>query len=462
MKIVMKFGGTSLGSGDLIHSVAQIIASYSQDNELLVVVSAMAGVTDSLISIGNKVMHNSDEKIIPRFINKLRNKHFTAWQNALYDKSKEEVVKKTINNLLHEVEVLLRAIQSLGELSGRSEDRIISYGEKLVIPILHAALQKKGIKSISFFGEDLIVTDDNFGDARYLEKETVQCLGKTKILQKNAVAIVTGFAGRTRDGKITTMGRGASDYSAAILGGCLNMDEILIWTDVDGVMTADPHLVEIAQSIKTLSYAEIKEMAYFGAKVLHPWALEPAAKRNIPIRVKNTFNPQHEGSLIISDIKKVYGSVKSIATIHDVVVITARASRLDQTLDTSEKIFQLINQHHVPLISQTSSMQSITLILRRKPAAKLWGLLRQRMENQDTKFNILKHVGLITLVGAGMQQTVGLGARLFGALSSAKVNVSGVSHGSSEMNISLVVREEHVKKALQALHKEFQMDQRGR
>lgn len=457
MKTVMKFGGTSLGSGDLIDSVTKIIATYSQDNKLLVVVSAMAGVTDLLISIANKVVHNSNEKIIPRFIDRLRSKHFGACQKALYEKSKQEGVKKTINNLLYEVKVLLQAVQSLGELSGRSEDRIISHGEKLVIPILRAALQEKGIKSTSFLGEDLIVTDDNFGNARYLEKETVQCLNKTKILQKNAVAIVTGFAGRTKDRKVTTMGRGASDYSAAILGGCLNVAEIWIWTDVDGVMTADPYLVETAKSVEILSYAEIKEMAYFGAKVVHPWALEPAAKKNIPIRVKNTFNPQHEGSLIIGNIKKVYGSVKSIAAIRDVVVITVRSSRLDQTLDTSEKIFQLINQHHVPLISQTSSMQSITLVLRRQPAAKLWGLIRQRMETRDIKFNILKHMGLVTLVGAGMQRTVGLGARLFTALSNAEVNVSGISHGSSEMNISLIVREDDVKKALRVLHKEFQM-----
>jgi len=455
MKIVMKFGGTSLGSGESIRSAARIIASHNQRNELLVVVSAMAGVTDSLISIANKVVHNPDEKIIPRFIRKLRIKHFAACEEALQEKSRQEKVKKRINDLLLEVRVLLQAVQSLEELSDGSQDRIISYGEKLVIPILQAALQEKGIKSRLFFGEHLIVTNDNFGGAQYLEKETVNCLNESQILQRNTVAIVTGFAGRTKHGKITTLGRGGSDYSAAILGGCLNVDEIWIWTDVDGVMTADPDLVEAAKSIKTLSYAEIKEMAYFGAKVVHPWALEPAAKKNIPIRVKNTFNPQHQGSLITGDIRKVYGLVKSIAAIHDVVVITARSSRLDQTLDTSEKIFQLINQYRVPLISQTSSMQSITLIVKREPAAKLWELMQQKLETQGIKFDILENMGLVTLVGAGMQQTIGLGARLFGALSNAKVNVCGISHGSSEMNISLIVRKDDVKKALHVLHKEF-------
>lgn len=458
MKIVMKFGGTSLGSGESIQSAARIIASHSQGNELLVVVSAMAGVTDSLLSIANKVVYDSDKKAITRVIDKLKIKHFTACEKVLHEKSRQQKVKKKINDLLHEVKVLLQAVQSLKELSGASEDRIISYGEKLVIPILHAALQEKGIESQLFFGEDLIVTDDNFGGAQYLEKETIEYLNKSNVLQKNAVAIVTGFAGRTKDGKITTLGRGGSDYSAAILGGCLDVDEIWIWTDVDGVMTADPGLVETAKSIKTLSYAEIKEMAYFGAKVLHPWALEPAARKNIPIRVKNTFNPQHQGSLITSDIRKVYGLVKSIAAIHDVAVITARSSRLNQTLDTSEKIFQLINQHRVPLISETSSMQSITLILRQEPATKLWELMQQRLETHDIKFNILENMGLVTLVGAGMQQKIGLGAKLFGALSNAKINVYSISHGSSEMNISLVVNKHDIKKALQVLHKEFQLD----
>jgi len=458
MKIVMKFGGTSLGSAELIRSAARIIVSHSPGNELLVVVSAMAGVTDSLLSITNKVVYDSDKKAITRFIDKLKIKHFAACEKVLQEKSKQETVKNRIKDLLHRLKVFLQAIQSLEELSERSEDKIISYGEKLVIPILHAALQENGIESRLFFGEDLIVTNDNFGGAQYLERETIECLNKSHILQKNAVAIVTGFAGRTKDEKITTLGRGGSDYSAAILGGCLDVDEIWTWTDVDGVMTADPSLVETAKSIKTLSYAEIKEMAYFGAKVLHPWALEPAAKKNIPIRVKNTFNPQHQGSLITGDIRKVYGLVKSIAAIHDVVVITATSSRLDRTLDTSEKIFQLINQHHMPLISETSSMQSITLILRREPAAKLWKLMQQRLKTQDIKFNILKHMGLVTLVGAGMQQTIGLGARLFGALSRAKANVYGISHGSSEMNISLIVREDDVKKALHVLHMEFQLD----
>ena len=458
MKIVMKFGGTSLGSAESIRSAARIIVSHSRGNELLVVVSAMAGVTDSLLSITNKVVYDSDKKAITRFIDKLKIKHFAACEKVLQEKSKQETVKNRIKDLLHRLKVFLQAIQSLEELSERSEDKIISYGEKLVIPILHAALQENGIESRLFFGEDLIVTNDNFGGAQYLERETIECLNKSHILQKNAVAIVTGFAGRTKDEKITTLGRGGSDYSAAILGGCLDVDEIWTWTDVDGVMTADPSLVETAKSIKTLSYAEIKEMAYFGAKVLHPWALEPAAKKNIPIRVKNTFNPQHQGSLITSDIRKVYGLVKSIAAIHDVVVITATSSRLDRTLDTSEKIFQLINQHHMPLISETSSMQSITLILRREPAAKLWKLMQQRLKTQDIKFNILKHMGLVTLVGAGMQQTIGLGARLFGALSRAKANVYGISHGSSEMNISLIVREDDVKKALHVLHMEFQLD----
>ncbi len=300
MRIVMKFGGTSVGSAEAIRRVAEIVEEAHREHEVLVVTSAMSGVTDELERAARLVPRWTEEDV-KNFVGRIRRRHVETVNEVISSNLIRREVLGYVDSLLDELEKVLLGLSYVGEVTQRSADLVLSFGERLAAPILAGALRDRGLEAEHLeAGEAGVITDERFGEAEPILPACRRKAQRTLVpmLRSGKIPVVTGFIGETVDGEITTLGRGGSDYSAAILGAAVEADEIQIWTDVDGVMTANPRLVPDARTVPRLSYDEALELASFGAEVLHPKTVIPARAEGIPIRVKNTFNPNAEGTLI--------------------------------------------------------------------------------------------------------------------------------------------------------------------
>ncbi len=295
----MKFGGTSVGSAEQILGITDIVSRINSDDQVVVIVSAMSRVTDLLVSTAIHASQKNRAGAEQGFV-QIKEIHLKAITGLSVSDAADAQLRKTINEILFELKNLLDSITVLGELTPRALDLIVSFGERLCIQVVSSAFSSAGVAASPVEATQLIVTNDQFGDARPLldksEPKAKQII--QKLLNKKIVPVITGFIGATQDGITTTLGRGGSDYSATILGNCLDADEVWIYTDVDGAMTAHPRIIPNAKTIPELSYNEAAEMSYFGAKVLHPLTMMPASLKKIPIRVKNTFNPDRQAQNI--------------------------------------------------------------------------------------------------------------------------------------------------------------------
>ncbi len=454
----MKFGGTSVGNAERIKAAAEIVEKY-RGEETLVVTSAMSGVTDRLVEISEKVLNGADENDINDFIKYLENKHFEALKEILG--TQENEVFHEISNMLSELEKVLIGVSYVGELTARSRDFILSFGERLAAPLVSAALEKRGIKSGWYTGYEAgIVTDSNFGRATPDFEATAERVRTTLGPRlKEIVPVVTGFIAGDSKGRITTLGRGGSDYTAAILGAALEADEIWIWTDVDGILTTDPRLVEDAKIIKEISYIEAMELAYFGAKVLHPKTIEPAMEKGIPVRVKNSFKPEVPGTAIVKDQEKSSDIVKAISVKGNAVLLTVSGVGMIGVPGVAARVFKALADEKVNIlmISQGSSEANISMVIDKGDIDNAVRALKEEFIGanivRDVHYN--EDVSIIAVVGAGMKGTKGVAARVFRAVAEAGVNVLMIAQGSSEVNISFVVGSEDAKEAAKALHREF-------
>ena len=378
----MKFGGTSIGDGTKIKQVGELVRSYyDQGNEIVVVVSAMSGLTDELQTIAERLTSEYTEVTeVSEFVHLVGKRHFDATYAAIEDEMIVTEVISEIETRLEELKNALTGIYHLGELTDRSYDYVSSFGERLSSPILSGALKSLKIQSVFLMGGEAgIITDSKHRGARpteITERRVHERL--VPLLQVGIVPVITGYIAYNIHNIITTLGRGGSDYTASIIGSAIDADEIWIWTDVDGIMTADPKLVSNARTLPQVSYSEAMEISYFGAKVIHPKTIEPAVIKGIPVRVKNTFNPSGASTTIVDTVTNDQSLVKAVTAI--------------------------------------------------------------------------SNVALITLSGAGMAGTIGVAAHVFSKLASAGVNIIMISQGSSEANISVLVEEEHLSSALNALH----------
>ncbi|NOZ59039.1 MAG: aspartate kinase [Euryarchaeota archaeon] len=455
----MKFGGTSVGSGERISGVAELIRRFAAP-ETVVVTSAMSGVTDRLVEIAERVADGVSEDEIHEFIGYMRRKHTEAAREVAPREEVEELCAE-VERLLGELEKILIGISYVGELTPRSLDYVLSFGERLAAPLLSAALRRQGIASRWYTGYEAgIVTDSNFGKASPLmdiTQERVRQVIEPRL--KDSIPVVTGFIAGNEQGRITTLGRGGSDYTAAILGAVLDADEIWIWTDVDGILTTDPRLVKEARVIEVLSYIEAMELAYFGAKVLHPKTIEPAMEKGIPVRVRNTFNPNCEGTLIVSEQEKSSDIVKAISVMKDVALLNISGVGMIGLPGVASRVFTALAQQKVNIlmISQGSSEANISIVVERADVERAVDALQEEFLGanivKDVQYN--ENVAIIAVVGAGMRGTKGVAARVFTAVASAGVNVLMIAQGSSEVNISFVVADEDAAKAARALHEEF-------
>ncbi len=453
----MKYGGTSVGNAERFLNTANIaIDNYKKGNEVIVVVSAMSGVTDMLLGAANKSLKGED---IAPIINELRAKHFDACQHI----KKEElwkITKEGIDTLLVDLEKSLIGVHYLGELSLRSKDRIVSFGERLSSLILSKTIESQGIPSEKVDAFSLIVTDNNFGEAAVLFDESYKKISEvlSPMLKKGLIPVVTGFIAKSKDGDITTLGRGGSDYTASIVGAGINADEIWIMTDVDGIMTTNPKICSNAYTIPEMSYLEAMELAYFGAKVLHPRTIEPAISKNIPVRVKNSMSDS-PGTLILKNTNANHKVVKAISIIENAAIVYVSGAGMIGVPGVAAKVFKALGDHNINvyMISQGSSEANISFVISEKDIEKSEIALRKVFPTKELVRDIshIKGVNIISAVGKGMKGAVGTAARLFSAISKDKINILMISQGSSEVSISFVVSKEDGHKAIRAIHKEY-------
>jgi len=467
MKIVMKFGGTSVGTGENIRHVADLVAQYSKEHKVAVVVSALAGVTNSLIETGCKAQ-KSDQKQIEVFTASLLKKHTDAIATAITSKSIQKEVTEIVEKSIAELEKVLTGICYVGELTLKSKDYVMSFGERLSAPIVWGALRDHNIPSQFFTGKEAgIVTDSNFGEAEPLMNYTTHLLRERldPLIEQGAVPVITGFIAANQDGIVTTVGRGGSDYTATILGVALKADEVWIWTDVDGIMTTDPKLVPTARMLPQLSYQEAAEMAIFGAKAMHPRALGPVSKENIPVRIRNTLNPSNPGTLITkepaADMNK---PVKAVAMIKDVGMINVYGPGMVGAPGSYARVFDVLgrNNINVMMISAAASEANISMIVKRSVLARAVSNIEIALQERGgivSEVTTEDDVAVIAVMGAHMKGTLGVASKIFSIVAKAGINIRMIAQGSSELNISFVVKERDGAAVVRAIHEEFNLDE---
>ncbi len=459
--LVMKFGGTSVGSAEAIARSAENIRVVKKEwPALAVIVSAMSGVTDMLLNGANTVV-NGDSATFRRLARELRAKHESAINGLLDSPAERQSVHDRVFAYLDEFENLCHAVNTLGEATSRALDAISSLGERMSIHLLSARLRQMGLASDAIEASELILTDDLFGAANPLMEETTARVEKRlrEKMNNGEVPVITGFIGATKSGAVTTLGRGGSDYSAAILGAALNANAVWIWTDVNGVMTADPRVVAGAQTLPELSFREISELAYYGAKVVHPKTIRPVIERGIELWIKNTFNPVHPGTCIVPDNRRISGKIKAVTAIKGQSMITIEGRGMLGVPGVAARTFGAVAKAgaSVTLITQASSEQSICFSV---PAA-LTACVRAALEEEFhlelhrrdiDSITTLDQVVIVTVVGAGMKHTPGIAGKIFSALGQQNVNVIAIAQGSSECSISLIVDANEADAAVRAIH----------
>ena len=446
--IIMKFGGTSVGDAKAIERVVSIVRDRLPQNPA-VVVSAMARVTDQLLKIA-RVAGDGDRKTALTLARELRERHYnTAGEllgTALFTEFHSD-----LGTEFEELEELVRGISAVGELTPRSTDAVASYGEILSSKLLTAALSAHGIEATRVDSRDCIVTDDNFMRAAPLFEETNSKLHELlrPLIEQGRVPVMGGFIGATRAGVTTTIGRGGSDFSASIIGAGLNADKIEIWTDVDGMMTTDPNLCPEAHRIKVISFDEAAELAYFGAKVLHPATVLPAVEKNIPVYILNSRNPSCEGTRIAARAPHSKNFFKAIAAKKRITIIDIVAPRMLLAHGFLKQIFEAFDRHRIPIDVVSTSEVSVSLTVDSNESIP--ALAADLSQIADVKYEGRK--AIVCLVGENLREVPGIAAHVFGELTDVKIRM--ISQGASEINLTFVIDEEQVPSVVQRLHKTF-------
>ncbi|MFH0862068.1 MAG: aspartate kinase [Candidatus Altiarchaeota archaeon] len=461
MAVVMKFGGTSVANGERIVNVAKLVQAEKNPSKV-VVVSAISGVTDRLINTAKSVVdlpNSVVEREVDNFCRELTMQQRKAIMVAVTDKKlRGELLSQSLN-LIENLRVALLGVGYLEDLSARSLDFIMSFGERLNILVMAGALNSIGVKSVALTGfEAGIITDSSFGRARPLHMKSQKQVSETfKKLLPKTVPVVAGFIAGDEKARITTLGRGGSDYTASLLGKYLDADEVQIWTDVDGILTTDPKIVPEAELIPTLSYAEAMDLAYYGAKVIHSKMIEPAMLSSIPVWVKNTFNPGCKGTLIVKKQKKVDHIIKAVAIAKNIAIINIEGVGLADTPNIVGRVLSTLGESNinVPMISG-SSESNLSFIVSETDLDKTMELLEGRLPSTIARsISVMQDISTITVVGAGMHGTKGIAAKVFNTVAECDANIIMIAQGSSELNIAFVINSKDVPKVVKAIHDRF-------
>src|SRR5579862_6866829 len=464
---VMKFGGTSVGDANRIRSAAAIAAEASKQRGVVVVVSAMSGVTNTLIAAAGKSA-TGDEAAAEALTKSLREKHHEAISKLVLDIETRRELFSEIDALIERAANYCRGCALLGELSPRALDVIAGTGERLTARVTAAVLREMGLRGVAFDATELIVTDDIHGGARPLAAATRE---KTQaalfpLLEAGGIPVVTGYIAATAKGVPTTLGRGGSDYSATILGAALDAQDVIIWTDVNGVLTADPRMVPDAVTLDEVSYIEAGELAFFGAKVLHPMTLRPVIESGIPVWIRNSFHPEQAGTKITQNVRPTPQAVKAVTATRDVAMISVAGPGIIGVPDIAARIFAATAsvRANIVMISQSSSQDSICFVVQAADAARTEEALRSAL-HQDVHQHDLEHikvnrsVAIVAAVGENMAGTPGIAGRVFSTLGKESINIIAIAQGSSEYNISFLVESTGMERAVKALHVAFSLGQ---
>jgi bifunctional aspartokinase / homoserine dehydrogenase 1 len=456
---VYKFGGSSVGTPERIKGIIRLIMDRAEGEECRAVVfSAFQGVTDQLIETANLAAAGRPD--YTDLLKTIENRHLDAVR-ALIDIHHQSNTMAVIKMMLNDLDDILQGIFLIKELSPRSRDFIMSFGERLSNLIISRALTSSGYDNEFLDARSVIRTNAAFGNA-VVQQDVTHARIRAHFEEHPLLQIVTGFIASTDRDETTTLGRGGSDYTASILGAALNADEVQIWTDVDGVLTADPRKVPRAFPVDTMTYEEALEMSHFGAKVIYPPTIQPLMSRSIPIRIKNTFNPDSPGTLITADAQPSEFPIKGISSIDDISLIRLQGSGMVGVAGVAQRIFGAMarNGISVILISQASSEYSVCFAVRPEDALRARTVLEEEFENEINARRISEvaiedGLCIIAVVGENMRATPGIAGRVFQSLGQNGVNISAIAQGSSELNISMVIQRDDERKALGAIHDAF-------
>lgn len=466
---VMKFGGTSVGDAARIRGAAEIVTDAAQTGEVVVVVSAMSGVTNRLVEAAH-ASACGDARAGVEMCESLRAQHSAAIEALISDGAERARLTAEAERIINDAATFCQGTAMLRELTPRALDAISSVGERLSARLMAGALEELGLRSVAVEATEVVVTDDEHGRAEPLMDETRARASERllPLLADRIVPVVTGFIGATRGGTLTTLGRGGSDYSATILGAALGASEIIIWTDVDGVMTADPRLVSEARTIGEISYAEAAELAYFGAKVLHPKTLRPVAEAALPVWIRNSFKPEQRGTKITPAGRPSRSGVKATTAMSNVSLISVGGRGIVDVPGIAAKTFTAAAsvRANVLMISQASSQNDICFIVNTAEAARTVESLRRAFaaditHHQVEHITVDSEIAVVAAVGERMRGTPGIAGRLFGALGRRGVNIVAIAQGSSEYNVSFVVAADAMRDAVTAVHHEFNLHRRA-
>ncbi|GMO50640.1 MAG: bifunctional aspartate kinase/homoserine dehydrogenase I [Termitinemataceae bacterium] len=455
---VLKFGGTSVGSPQSIEGLIKIVCDKDHADTGIVVVSAFSGITDALIALAAGAA--SVEGAYEADLDAIRQRHEAAAAHFLSGDSAKEAAK-IIEAYFDDLQRILGGIKLLKELSPRSMDRIMSFGERLSASLIALFFTAHGRKADFLDSRQLIKTDSNYGHAAVLYDKTNENIKKYMDTHKN-LQIAAGFIASTEENITTTLGRGGSDFSAAIYGAALNAKSVEIWTDVSGILTTDPKIVKSAFPIDAVSYGEAVEMSHFGAKVLHPPTVQPLMNKNIPIRIKNTFDPQANGTLIASEVPEDDMPIRGISCLSNIALIKVQGTGMVGVAGFSSRLFGALAHKNISvvLISQASSEYSICFAVSINDADSARSAVNQEFE-KEIGLSLIERViieldcSIIAVVGKQMKGTTGISGKVFHALGRNGINIIAIAQGSSEINISTVIAKKDAAKAVNAIHDAF-------
>jgi len=464
--LVMKFGGTSVGSAEAMGSACQIVRdSVREWPRVLVVASALSGVTDILLATAAGAAAGDLSTLAPAE-GALKQSHDGIARELIRDPVRQEQVRQEIGHLIRSFSDLCRAIAILGEATPRAMDAVASLGERMSVRLLAAALEDAGIDARFVEASQLIVTDDHFQSAHPDLQATAAQAHATldPLFARGLVPVVTGFIAATRQGVVTTLGRGGSDFTAAILGAALPADEVWIWTDVDGVMTADPRLVPQARTLVEITYSEVAELAFYGAKVLHPRTIRPVVEAGIGLRICNTFNPSHPGTRLVANRPGGQAAngrqvIRAVTAIRNQRLVTIEGRGMLGVPGVAARAFAAVASTgtSVPLITQASSEQSICFAIPGEAVGAVLSALEATFAVELVQRDIDRvwatdDVAIITVVGSGARSTPGVAGQIFGQLGRDNLNVLAIAHGSSDVSVSMVVALADAEAAVRGLH----------
>ncbi len=454
---VLKFGGSSLADWQRIENVAKIVLDEFQRGKIVVVLSAMKGVTDRLIDASRKAeMGREGYREDIRWISE---KHFETVRRLFQPKDQTGIIT-SLQLMFNEIDDLLHGVELIRECSPKTRDLIMSFGERMSCTLFASYIESRGVKAEMVDARECIKTNNRFGSAIVdFERSYKLTAGK---LKGKVLPVITGFIASTEEGITTTLGRNGSDYTASIVGAAIGAECIEIWTDVDGVLSADPGYVKDAFVIPQLSYQEAMELSYFGAKVIHPYTMIPAVEKRIPIRIRNSLNPSAEGTLITESVERQDRAVTGIASIDSIALINVEGGGMIGIPGVAARIFGALAKAsvNIMMISQASSEHSICLVFNESDSQKALDSLREELALElETKrienFELKRDLVMIAIIGENMRGTPGISGKLFSSLGREGINVFAIAQGSSERNISFIISKKDEVRALNTIHTAF-------